>query len=881
MLGTKLIRMMILSKDGLRRQAMAPWEPVCFGMEHGELKMAIRERVLNQLATMEQDLDHAWKTGEAGAWDAALQRMKDTRNLCQQGLPTSAYSVYGEICDGMVLALEKTIENGLENVQEDVVFLLFELVRHIKEQAGNEQHFKKEIFFLPYKVSMWDSLESVWKAADEDREHCIAYVLPIPYCDRNPDGTAGEWHCERAEFPKNVPTLDWQTVDLKAWHPDVIFFHNPYDEFNKVTSVDFHYYSRTLKECTDKLVYIPYFVLGEPEFGDKSEEEIREMEEAFEHFVLTPGVFNAHQTIVQSEAMRRVYIDVLARGTNVTDRAFWEERILGLGSPKFDKVAESKKEDYELPEEWAKIIRGRKTILYNTGLTAMLEHKEKYLDKIRSVLETFKAQEDVVLWWRPHPLLRSTFQSMHPELLGEYDEIVSAYRQESWGIYDDTPELERAIACTDGYYGDWSSVVQLYEKTGKKVFIQNCSGEYGEPRRFNGNTHFMDVAHHGGYVYFSETSFNGLFRCKEGETQAEFLGRFPGEDLWQGDLHRNVFVRGDKLYFIPLNGHGIAVYDCRNGAFKLLTIPECHKKHVHYVQCVEIGREIMLIPVNLDTPFVLFDLEDEGIRIIHGLAEKIAIFIPQPTRYGVFSAYGSTVIKNTLYLAVECTNVILKISLCNYDVSCRVLPFEIHVRYMNCIGSCLCFTAMEHVVATWNFKTGNYKVYDIPYEVMEENYPYLHVVESGSDLLIIPGREDRFWKLNPTEEKWTNLSYKFPDGFERDFRGPLLFLGYDLREDEKLILYPRAGNGILVYDMNMESFVLNSIHYTDDLGRKLNDGYKRNIVSENDLLFEGVLSISAFIDFYKNNSSDRLSGASSESFGKKIYGDVLETYMRD
>ena len=27
---------------------------------------------------------------------------------------------------------------------------------------------KKEVVFLPYKASMWDSLESVWKAADED-----------------------------------------------------------------------------------------------------------------------------------------------------------------------------------------------------------------------------------------------------------------------------------------------------------------------------------------------------------------------------------------------------------------------------------------------------------------------------------------------------------------------------------------------------------------------------------------------------------------------------------------------------------------------------------------------------------------------------------------
>ena len=100
----------------------------------------------------------------------------------------------------------------------------------------HEEKFKKEVFFLPYKASMWDSLESVWQAATEDKENCLAYVMPIPYCDRNPDGTAREWHCERDEFPKYVPTLDWKQVDLKAWHPDVIFFHYPYDKCNQFTS---------------------------------------------------------------------------------------------------------------------------------------------------------------------------------------------------------------------------------------------------------------------------------------------------------------------------------------------------------------------------------------------------------------------------------------------------------------------------------------------------------------------------------------------------------------------------------------------------------------------------------------------------------------------
>ena len=87
---------------------------------------------------------------------------------------------------------------------------------------------------MPYKDSMWDSLESVWQAAYADKEHCNAYVVPIPYADRKPDMTVAEWHCEADIFPDYVPVLDWQeyTLDkLREMQPDVIFFFQAVNHF--------------------------------------------------------------------------------------------------------------------------------------------------------------------------------------------------------------------------------------------------------------------------------------------------------------------------------------------------------------------------------------------------------------------------------------------------------------------------------------------------------------------------------------------------------------------------------------------------------------------------------------------------------------------------
>ena len=70
--------------------------------------------------------------------------------------------------------------------------------------------------------------------------------------------------------------------------------------------------------------------------------------------------------------------------------------------------------------------------------------------------------------------MEATITSLRPELWQSYKDLVDAYRNEGWGIYDDSPELDRAIAISDAYYGDQSSVVWLYKETGKPIMIQNC-----------------------------------------------------------------------------------------------------------------------------------------------------------------------------------------------------------------------------------------------------------------------------------------------------------------------------------------------------------------------------------------------------------------------
>ncbi len=362
---------------------------------------------------------------------------------------------------------------------------IFKKIRKQLQQLQNAVTYnlpedRKEIVFLPYKASMWDSLESVWKAAEAD-ENADTYVIPIPYYDKNPDGSFREEHYEGGLYPDYVPITKYDEYDFEQRRPDAIFIHNPYDDCNIVTSVHPFFYSENLKKFTDKLVYIPYFVLDEvdPEDDVKIEE--------IKHLILPPAIFYSDKIVVQSENMKRVYIKILLdqarEQSSKSDRKYWEDKILGLGSPKIDKLRRTEKPALKIPDGWKTIMQKpdgqrKRIILYNVGVGTLLQYGEKLLAKMEKVFGVFKGQKDnIALIWRPHPLMESTLGAMRPQLYEWYMELRRRYVEERWGIYDDTANMERAVILSDAYYGDWSSIVTMYRETGKPIMIQNVEIE--------------------------------------------------------------------------------------------------------------------------------------------------------------------------------------------------------------------------------------------------------------------------------------------------------------------------------------------------------------------------------------------------------------------
>ena len=426
---------------------------------------------------------------------------------------------------------------------------------------------KIEVAFLPYKASMWDSMESVWLEAKSDPQ-CDAYVVPIPYYDCLPGGTFGEMHYEGGRYPDYVPVVDWQTYDIATRHPDIIFIHNPYDSGNYVASVHPAYYSKKLKEHTELLVYIPYFVVSD---------------DVPEPFCVCAGTLNADKVFVQSERIRNTYIRVF-REFEKKNRCAGQygkasAKFISSGSPKFDKVINSAPEDFSIPEEWRRLIErpdGTKkpVVLYNTTVGAILQGNEQYLKKLRSVLDTFRRRDDAVLWWRPHPLNEATYGAMRPHLLDEYKLIVEEYRRQGFGIYDDTPDLHRAIQLSSFYFGDNSSLIALYQCTGKPVVVQNIT--VADETENQGFLTFEVLYDDGDNLWFAAININGLFRMDKQTWKAEYKESI-GESQ-SGRLYSFITGHTGKLFFAPLEADAIGVYDPAEGRFSRIEIAEPRQK---------------------------------------------------------------------------------------------------------------------------------------------------------------------------------------------------------------------------------------------------------------------------------------------------------------
>lgn len=500
---------------------------------------------------------------------------------------------------------------------------LCEVLVLIKNSVMNDIKARKEAVFLPYKASMWDSLESVWLAAEEDPD-CDAYVIPIPYYDKNPDGSFKQEHYEGDLYPEYVNITRYDEFDLEEHHPEMIFFHNPYDEANHVTSVHPFFYSKNLKKFTDTLVYIPYYSTT----GGMSEGQYK-----------CPAYYHADYIIIQAEKYYKFFDEELPR-----------EKLVPLGTPKFDRVIKTCNNPPEPPDEWKRKMAGKKVYFYNTSLAGMLANTPAFLRKMDYVFKCFMKKEDACLLWRPHPLMESTFESMRPDYKPVYDALKNLFLTCDLGIYDTTPDITDTIALSDVYIGDsGTSVTSLFGIAGKPLFIlDNNINTAPEEEDWRG-TIIKEPAIYGNNAWMI-TQGNKLYHSQKNNFKYEYfcaLNEYAG-----GFYYNQVITIKGKHYVCPNNAQDILVLG-ESGIERRIELKREIEQQGAFGRAISSGRYLFLIPNNYPA-IVRYNTETDEIRYFNDNLNVIMATVNGEKRIGGYCMHGEN-----LFIASPVNNQVL------------------------------------------------------------------------------------------------------------------------------------------------------------------------------------------------------------------------------
>ena len=606
------------------------------------MERLVQRQIVNDLTEMDKRLQ------EAASPTVAVQCLSVLAAVQQRlaaDFTADRQAVYVPMLEGAAEGLDALAMQGLGAADRaEIAALVRQLLAALHRELAQEP-VKKEILFLPYKASMWDCLESIWMAADADKEHCIARVMPIPYCDRNPDNTVRAWHYDGGQFPDYVRITDYRQYDIAEHHPDIIYIHNPYDDHNLMTTVDMRYYSYELKKQTDMLVYVPYFFVGS---------------NIFPRGQVLPEYCYPHidKMIVQKEGLLVQEVDGTSENPDGIRKPIEDyiaaAKLVPLGSPKADRVFYCMQHPH-VPQEWRKKLRGKKVFLYNVSISGIITYGAEALAKIRYVFGCFAAHPEVILLYRPHPLLEASLAAMKPELYESYMQLKQEFLDKGWGILDTTPDIDMAVAISDAYVGEaGSSVPALFGIAGKPVF-------FIDPREIHRSQTLAER---------TSVTLAGVYPDNKGGVWC-ILANFPLlvhldfatgrlEPLYQFEKTGDYwccFPKGDKIILSPHNMPYFREYDCRTGQCEITAELEEPLEQANFGGGVPYGKYIFFLPSKYPA-IVRYDTETHALKYYRQCMEEFAERMPE--EYDDFWGGGGMRGDHIMLRASIHTNVILE-----------------------------------------------------------------------------------------------------------------------------------------------------------------------------------------------------------------------------
>lgn len=314
---------------------------------------------------------------------------------------------------------------------------------------------------------MWDSLESVYEAAVKDKD-CTVRVVPIPYYRVSGNGEVISTY-EGDRFPHNIPITHFDEYSFENERPDIVFVHNIYDNYNTLTRVDERFFTSNIKKYTDMLVYIPYHISS---------------------FILPkPGDTRLAYSLATIKNVDRIILAADFLKVAAINEGVPAEKLLVLGSPKFDAMLRALHEDTCCNTEWKDKLQGKIVYLINTGCLYFSEDPFKSLEKLVDLFNISRMDEKNVVIWRPHPLTKTSIAKYTPYFADYYKQLTEDCLNNEKNplyeniIFDESDNYFAALKAADVLISTEGSLLRSYLLTEKKILYwdEKLPGESAVP----------------------------------------------------------------------------------------------------------------------------------------------------------------------------------------------------------------------------------------------------------------------------------------------------------------------------------------------------------------------------------------------------------------
>jgi len=352
---------------------------------------------------------------------------------------------------------------------------LFEEIRHkewqnyfsfkkklelILQQMKNFSQNKVKIVFFTQEYSIWPSLQSFYDACNND-ERFIAQLVYIPFNHPNKKNV----YIEGQQVPNEEMEPYWKTgypimpctmYDISKESPDVAVFVKPYD------MIPMQFYIHEVDKVVRHCIYISYGF----------ETAAWNLDLCFR----LPCQHVAWKFIVYGDIVKK-FADKVSYNQG--------KNVVAWGHPRADYYSNVEEKRNSIPEEWKKKIKNRKTVLWNShhslnegaGAGTFFIWKEE-------VFSYFNNHPDIVLLWRPHPLMFGALVNNRLMTESELNSLIETVEKKDNVILDSSLDYIKSFYASDAIITDGSSFLIEYLYTERPLIFT--------PKESGGGTYFHD-----------------------------------------------------------------------------------------------------------------------------------------------------------------------------------------------------------------------------------------------------------------------------------------------------------------------------------------------------------------------------------------------------